>query len=1385
MYRITLITLLLIITHSISAQLSENLVNDVISRKITETTLIQEDIDDIVLTDNYTSRDINHVYFKQAIGGIEIYNSFGAIHSKNQQLHFEDSRLFRGIDRFNKGREQAIPLNKILSKISSQKGYKFKNDLTITKSEPLVNMKQTGEAPSISYSPIQTRLVYFVEGKNNLILSRVVTIDDVLSDDYFEFVVNAETGEIIGEYNYTVYCNWGDGEHNHSEEGHTCSNETKHTHNHDNDLNKNSVFAPNQYRVYPMPFDSPHDGAQQDVTSPWLANPTASPNGWHNFNGTDFTHTQGNNVDTYLDTDSSNGPTGGNDARADGGTDLEFLYDVDTNGAPADNQEGALVNLFYWCNLTHDIWFNYGFDEPSGNFQEENFGAQGAASDNVNAEAQDGGGTCNANMSTPADGSNPRIQMFLCNGRDGDLDNVVIVHEYAHGISIRLTGGPGNSSCLNNQEQMGEGWSDWYGLMMTIQAGDVSTDARPVGNWLFGQGPNGGGIRSHPYSTDTNINPFTYNDIQTESVPHGVGSVWATMLWDMTWALIDQYGYDADLYNGTGGNNIAMHLVTEGLKLQPCNPGFVDGRDAILLADQMLYGGANQCLIWQAFADRGLGFSASQGSSGSRADGVEAFDMPSLCVVSLEKTADVSEAAPGDNITYTITATNNTAVTQSNLIISDPLPANTIFVSASDNGTISNGVVSFPAFDLVTNDVKTVSFIVQIDPTVSADVPDFIDDMESGSNAWTTSNTGNSSWGLSNAEASSGATSWFAADVGNPSIANLVTANPLFLSNTSTLSFTHNYDTEATWDGGVVEISQDNGTTWTDLGAHFTANGYNSTINNSRPAFSGNSNGFITSTVDLSSFPGPALIRFQNNCDQAVAGLGWYIDDVIITDQQLSIPNTAQIVVGASTFFGALPDPTLVLSDPNALSIQSANDDVLCNGESNGKAWVTASNGTGNFTYSWSTGATTDTIFNLVAGTYVVTVNDGVSTKITSAIVSEPAALDLAMSSTDAPAGTGGSAMVSVSGGTDPYSYIWNNGSTTSTILDLVPGNYVVTVTDNNGCTSENNIDVVDPTSCSDNLIIVEIMMDQWPEDITVIVRDDAGTELYNNPYDNSTPDGAIVFDYICVPDGCYEVEIDDSFGDGLCLNGNIVGSYKITDGITNQVLFEGCDIGSGIIHDLCYPLLSATTTHLDPSCTGLADGSIDVTVLNGSPNPTFSYSDGSTSEDATGLSAGIYTVTINDGVTEVVETVELFQSRASVYVNNGDDIGSLYYAALNACNSDTIKFEDVLMNDIVIADQEVPLQNGHIVNGLGIQMITVSGNGTNRIFSIPAGAEVEIFNMTLQDANESSDGGAILNNGILKLEDILFKNNTEGTLPKAFTNNGSVEVNGNVSIEE
>ena len=219
--------------------------------------------------------------------------------------------------------------------------------------------------------------------------------------------------------------------------------------------------------------------------------------------------------------------------------------------------------------------------------------------------------------------------------RDGDFDAGVIVHEYAHGISNRLTGGRLNVSCLGNPEQMGEGWSDFLGLVLTHDPNSPIQRSRGFGPYTQFTGAGGRGIRTTQYSTDMAINPTTYGTTAngTLSVPHGIGYAWATMLWEVYWNLIDTHGFNPNVYDrwDTGGNNLTIQLVMDGMKIQPCSPGFVTGRDAILQADQALTRGANQCAIWRGFAKRGLGVSAVQGSANVLTDNVEAFDVPVAC----------------------------------------------------------------------------------------------------------------------------------------------------------------------------------------------------------------------------------------------------------------------------------------------------------------------------------------------------------------------------------------------------------------------------------------------------------------------------------------------------------------------------------------------------------------------------------------------------------------------------------------------------------------------------------------------------------------------------------------------------------------------------------
>jgi len=271
--------------------------------------------------------------------------------------------------------------------------------------------------------------------------------------------------------------------------------------------------------------------------------------------------------------------------------------------------------------------------------------------------------------------------------RDSDLDNGVIAHEYGHGISNRLTGGPATVACLNNAEQMGEGWSDWWAMALTTHPSDTATTPRGVGTYVNFESPDGVGIRPTAYTTDMAVNPSTYAsvaDVVNISQPHGIGYVWNTMLWEVYWNLVDRHGYNANVYDAwsTGGNNLTIQLVVDGMKFQVCRPGFVDGRDAILAADVALTGGANQCEIWRGFAKRGLGFSANQGLSNSRTDGVAAFDLPTSCTAAtfgafqspVEAPPAVNQVNAGSTVPVKFTLAGGSSLS----IDSQPVECNTL-----------------------------------------------------------------------------------------------------------------------------------------------------------------------------------------------------------------------------------------------------------------------------------------------------------------------------------------------------------------------------------------------------------------------------------------------------------------------------------------------------------------------------------------------------------------------------------------------------------------------------------------------------------------------------------------------------------------------------------
>jgi len=696
------------------------------------------DLEDIAVTDRYRSvrTGLTHLYLRQRIAGIEVE---GAEISLAVDAR---GRLVSVGDRFERGLQRRVAtrrtrLTAVDAVLAASLHLGLAPDAPL---DPLDELSGDAEvfrfsAAGVSRDEIPVKLVYIVV------------------DDSVRLAWNVVVRTPDGRHWWNLHVDAVDGRV----------------------LQQNDWIAHDTYNIFPPPLVSPDEGPQSIETNP--ADATASPFGWHDTNGVagaEFTDTRGNNVFAQEDIDLDD--SGG--LRPDGAAGLDFGAPFDATLQPGNLIDASVTNLFYWNNIIHDVLYQYGFNEPAGNFQSNNYGKGGVGGDPVQADSQDGSGINNAQFGTPPDGTDPRMEMFrwlqsptprvivssppaiagtyaagyalfgggtlglagnvaeafdpadgdgpsatdACSpitnagavsgniaiidrgtctfvvkarhaegagaigviivnnagnatvnmsgidptilipivflghgdgsaivgelgsgvsanlvspaARDSSFDNGVVVHEYAHGVSNRLTGGPSNANCLGPLESsgMGEGWGDFLALVFTAMPADLDTDARGIAPYLNGEPPTGGGIRNYSYSTDLLVSPLTYDDVSGLNRPHGVGEVWAASLWEMYWKLVDQHGFDPDLYAGTGGNNLALQLVIDGMKLQPCGPTFVTGRDAIIAADAAANSGANECLIWEAFAKRGVGVDADDGGSAATLGVTEDFDVPITCL---------------------------------------------------------------------------------------------------------------------------------------------------------------------------------------------------------------------------------------------------------------------------------------------------------------------------------------------------------------------------------------------------------------------------------------------------------------------------------------------------------------------------------------------------------------------------------------------------------------------------------------------------------------------------------------------------------------------------------------------------------------------------------
>lgn len=1027
-----------------------------------ELKLTTTDIENYRVSDHYLTKHngVTHIYLIQQHAGIDVQQALININvlPSGAILNMGNRFIADLASKVNTS-TPSIEVEDAIQKVATNFDIEIPASLTFRE---VKNGYLLFENENLLLEPIRCRLVYEKMSSSVVKLAWQVELYRLDGNHWWNARVDAVTGELLNFHDQVIHCSFSKEE--------VCK-DPSHGHHHQKVLpvkkkvsiekQQNAPAIANSYNVFPMPLESPNHGDREIVVAP--ANLTASPLGWHDRNpgqGGEFTITRGNNVHAYHDIFNQNQSSGD---EPDGGTNLDFDFPIASPEFPYENVDAAVVNLFYWNNVIHDVLYLRGFDEAAGNFQAHNLGNGGNQGDEVNAHALDGGGTNNANFASGLDGDNGRMQMFLwgnnitlpdasespliidapatvageyqmipanfgaglpatpivgelvfvedgvdvstdgceplingaaldgkialvdrgtcqfgtkvlaaqnagavavivCNnaagpppvmapgddgdqvqipavaislencetirmalpgvmgsilqqgasiplpgpeGLDSDLDNGVIVHEYGHGISIRTTGGPSQSNCLQNFEQAGEGWSDWFALAFQTTSANNANQRRGIGTYLSNEPTDGDGIRPFPYSRNMDIDPHTYNDINGVSVPHGVGSVWAVMAWDLYWNLVDVHGFDDDIYNGTGGNNIAIQLVYDGLKLQPCSPTFLDSRDAILAADMANYNGENQCLIWETFARRGLGVNALAG-------GVNDFSIPDQCDFSLriEKTVSEGEIQSGSNLTYSIEARNTTQDVLQAVKITDIIPEGTSYVPASatcPNTSVTDGVITIDLGDMEVQDMRVCSYDLQVDAEPSSIIL-LEDKVEEENILWdvVSGNTTNVNW-ESNNDAFDGDHAWYAQNVGFPTDQILEMKFEVAIeSPNAALSFWHKYDTETGFDGGIVEVSTNNGNNWFSVNNLIFQNKPPGPLQEDETSpldgigqlkvFHGDSNGYIQSIVNLSSYNDKDIkIRFRFATNQGGGGDGWYIDNIRLYGDLYAITNEACI----------------------------------------------------------------------------------------------------------------------------------------------------------------------------------------------------------------------------------------------------------------------------------------------------------------------------------------------------------------------------------------------------------------------------------------------------------------------------------------------------------
>ena len=322
-----------------------------------------------------------------------------------------------------------------------------------------------------------------------------------------------------------------------------------------------------------------------------------------------------------------------------------------------------------------------------------------------------------------------------------------------------------------------------------------------------------------------------------------------------------------------------------------------------------------------------------------------------------------------------------------------------------------------------------------------------------------------------------------------------------------------------------------------------------------------------------------------------------------ITTQNRSSLSAGTYAVTETDANGCSTSVSASLVAPSPISISSSTTNVACNGGNTGIITLTVGGGTAPYTYDWGSGITAQNRTSLVAGTYTVTVTDNAGCSATaSATISGATNLALTTSITNVTCFgmSNGAVLATATGGTLPYAFSWTNGNTTNQRSNLAAGTYAVTVTDHVGCSASASFDVTQPASLT----------------ISTATVNPACAAGSNGSITVTTGGGTTPYQY--------------NWGNGVTTqnrNGLSSGNYVVTETDAN-----GCSISASATLLAPAPItISSTTTNV--ACNGGNTGTINLTLNGGTSPYTYNWGSGFTTQNRANLTAGNYSVTVNDNV--------------------------------------------------------------------------------------------------------------------------------------------------------